>query len=146
MLAGGLSGFLYQFYSYPFDTIKTNIQSREKTFLELMKTKFWLHKSYRKGLKITCCKDMIITPIYLTVYEHMRHCMLKSRKFWYFRRLVFLYKRKRFFQLKIKSAWSFIKSLLTVPVYHIIWKINNIKLKFKRYLCINFLLIFKIYF
>ena len=73
ILVGALVGLLYQLFSYPFDTIKTNIQSGEKNFLELMKNKFWLQKSFRRGFMIACLKDILMTPIYLTVYENMKH-------------------------------------------------------------------------
>lgn len=33
MLVGGLTGLVYQLYSYPFDTVKANIQSGDKVFL-----------------------------------------------------------------------------------------------------------------
>ena len=40
-LCGSLSGIMYQLYSYPLDTIKTNLQSGRKSVCQMLKGKFW---------------------------------------------------------------------------------------------------------
>ena len=39
--AGSLAGILYQILSFPFDTIKTNVQSGRKDFKTMLKDRFW---------------------------------------------------------------------------------------------------------
>ena len=78
MAVGAITGIMFQFYSYPFDTIKTNIQSGDKTFVELMKSKFWTQKSYRTGLMVACSRNVIGSPIFLTVYENCKRSLMEK--------------------------------------------------------------------
>lgn len=78
ILSGGTAGIMYQLYSYPVDTIKTNIQSRKKTFSEMIKNKFWNTKNFRNGLKISLARSFIVDATNFTVYENARQALFRG--------------------------------------------------------------------
>jgi hypothetical protein len=72
VLCGSIAGVLYQLYSYPLDTIKTNIQSGKKTLDEMVKSRFWRMKSFRLGFSLAVGRAMMVDAINFTVYENCR--------------------------------------------------------------------------
>lgn len=67
-----MAGVLYQLYSYPFDTIKTNIQSGHKTLREMINNKFWKTANFRNGLKLSLFRSSMVDAINFTVYENLK--------------------------------------------------------------------------
>lgn len=80
MLSGGIAGIIYQLYTYPFDTVKTNIQSGKKTFKMLMHEKIWRTPNYSSGLKVSLLRSFIVDSVNFAVYENARHALLAGYK------------------------------------------------------------------
>ena len=78
ILSGGFAGILYQSYSYPFDTIKTNLQTGHKTFQEMIKSKFWNTSNFRNGLKVSLLRSFIVDATNFTVYENLSHFLFNK--------------------------------------------------------------------
>lgn len=68
VISGGTAGVLYMLYSYPIDTIKTNIQSGNKGFVEMLRSKFWKTSNFKNGLKISLLRSFIVDATNFTVY------------------------------------------------------------------------------
>lgn len=69
VLSGSIAGLLYQLYGYPFDTIKTNIQSGRRTLKETLNSSIWKSPSFRMGFIFSLLRNMISDAANLTVYE-----------------------------------------------------------------------------
>lgn len=72
VVSGGIAGILYQLYSYPIDTIKTNIQSGKSSFKELINNKFWRTLNFRSGLKISLIRSFVVDATNFSIYENAR--------------------------------------------------------------------------
>lgn len=68
VLAGGFAGIINQLYTYPLDTIKTNIQSGRKNWQEMVINKFWQTSNFRNGLKISLISSFISEATNFVVY------------------------------------------------------------------------------
>ena len=78
ILSGGLTGIMYQLYSYPIDTIKTNLQTGHKTFDEMIKSKFWNTSNFRNGLKVSLLRSFIVDATNFTVYENVSQFLINN--------------------------------------------------------------------
>jgi hypothetical protein len=69
-----MTGLIYNIWGYPFDTMKTNIQSGKGTSVrEMIANKFWRQKSYKQGMAIVFLRGMIADSTNLIVYERSRN-------------------------------------------------------------------------
>lgn len=59
---------LYQLYSYPIDTIKTNVQSGQKSYREMVQSRFWEGKPFRVGFKLSLLRSFMVDATNFTVY------------------------------------------------------------------------------
>lgn len=80
ILAGGFAGIINQLYSYPLDTIKTNIQSGKKTWHEMVRSKFWETPNFRNGLKICLISSFISEATNFVVYENLRVLLMDGNR------------------------------------------------------------------
>lgn len=86
ILSGSVAGIIYQLYAYPFDTIKTNVQSGKKSFKEMINARFWKLRSFRMGFYLAVVRSIMVDAINFSVYENLRRvfCFHSSsnRKMW----------------------------------------------------------------
>lgn len=75
-----IAGLIYNLWGYPFDTIKTNVQSGKATLKSLIKDKFWRQKSYKQGMVICVFRGLIVDSTNLTVYERVKNFMVRLFK------------------------------------------------------------------
>ena len=71
----------YAVFTYPIDTIKTNLQSKPMKFKELMGTKFWRERSFINGYKAAFLRGLTMDTTALTVYENIRNIFYKKKNF-----------------------------------------------------------------
>ncbi len=67
-------------YSYPLDTIKTNVQSGSSTWREMIGNRFWGTRNYRNGMKLTLFGSFAAEATNFTVYENVRIFLLGRSK------------------------------------------------------------------
>lgn len=75
-----IAGLIYNLWGYPFDTMKTNVQSGKSTVKSLIENKFWKQKSYKQGMGICVMRGLIVDSTNLTVYERVKNLLLKVFK------------------------------------------------------------------
>ena len=79
ILSGGIAGIVNQLYTYPLDTIKTNIQSGNKGWNEMINSKFWWTSNFRNGLRISLASSFISEATNFVVYEKTRNFLLSGK-------------------------------------------------------------------
>lgn len=75
-----ITSLMYNYWGYPFDTFKTNVQSGASTVKNLIKNKFWKQKSYKQGMIICLLRGLIVDSTNLTVYQRSRNFLNKLIK------------------------------------------------------------------
>jgi hypothetical protein len=71
-----IAGLIYNLWGYPFDTMKTNVQSGKSTVKSLFENKFWKQKSYKQGMVICVMRGLIVDSTNLTVYERVKNILI----------------------------------------------------------------------
>lgn len=81
MCSAFIAGLIYNFWGYPFDTFKTNLQSgKDITVKQMIANKFWKQKSYKQGMLICLMRGLIVDSTNLTVYERAKNFSMKLFK------------------------------------------------------------------
>lgn len=73
IICGGLAGVAYQFYVYPIDVLKTNVQASKGTVRQLMKNKFWKAETFKIGFGVSLIRSFITDATNWTLYEKVRN-------------------------------------------------------------------------
>jgi hypothetical protein len=69
-----LCGLAYNMWGYPFDAIKTNMQSGKFNKLgELIRSKFWKGRNFKQGLLVSLLRGLLVDSSNLLVYERSRN-------------------------------------------------------------------------
>ena len=73
LFASSTVALLFAGFTYPLDTIKTNLQSKKTYFSEMVKAKFWKERSFVRGYKASMIRGFTMDTTALTVYENCRN-------------------------------------------------------------------------